>query len=342
MVLLSIVQQTNASAASKLPAGLVAVFAGATAGIGEMALRAFAKHTVRPKIYYVGRSQEAGDRLQKELSEVNSEGSYVFIKKDMSLLKNVDEVCRDIKSKETVLNVLFLSQGTLKMGVDTTEGLPLITGLTLYSRARLTANLLPLLEKAPSLRRVITVMAGTKEGKLFTDDIAGRNIPFISIHHSRGHLCSALTLSLEALARQAPEVSFIHNFPGSVNTDLIRSGDGVMMQVMKYWFKISMTVRQQWLPKEECGERHAWLCLSGRYPDKQGGDGNGVKDTDAAVAVGVDGKKGSGVYSVDWDGESASSDVVKLLEGYRQDGIVDKVWKDVESEFVRITGEKSI
>jgi hypothetical protein len=183
-------------------------------------------------------------------------------------------------------------------------------------------------------------MAGTKEGKLFTDDIAGRNIPFTSIHHSRGHMCSALTLSLEALARQAPEVSFIHNFPGSIDTDLIRSGDGAMMQVMKYWFKISMTVRRQWLPKEECGERHAWLCLSGRYPDKQGGNGNGVEDVE--VAVGVDGKKGSGVYSVDWDGESASSDVVKLLEGYRQEGIVDKVWKDLESEFVRITGEKSI
>jgi short-subunit dehydrogenase len=117
MVLLSNIQQTNASATSKLPTGLVAVFAGATAGIGETALKAFAKHTVRPQIYYIGRSQEAGDRLQKELSEVNAEGSYVFIKKDMSLLKNVDEVCRDIKSKETVLNVLFLSQGTLKMGV---------------------------------------------------------------------------------------------------------------------------------------------------------------------------------------------------------------------------------
>ncbi|KAM0272093.1 hypothetical protein ACHAPA_002389 [Fusarium lateritium] len=340
MVLLFNVQQTNASAASKLPPGLVAVFAGATAGIGETALKAFAKHTVRPKIYYIGRSQEAGDRLQKELAEVNSGGSYVFIKKDMSLLKNVDEVCRDIKSKETVLNVLFLSQGTLKMGVDTTEGLPLITGLTIYSRARLTVNLLPLLKKAPSLRRVITVMAGTKEGKLFADDIAGRNIPFTSIHHSRGHMCSALTLSLEALARQAPEVSFIHNFPGSVDTDLIRSGDGAMMQAMKYWFKISMTVRRQWLPKEECGERHAWLCLSGRYPNKQGQVGNGVEDVE--VAVGVDGKNGSGVYSVDWDGESASSEVVELLEGYRQEGTVDKVWKDLEGEFVRITGEKSI
>jgi hypothetical protein len=117
MVSLSQVQQSNASAASKLPAGLIAVFAGATAGIGETALKEFAKYTTQPRIYYIGRSQEAGDRLQNELKELNPEGEYVFIKKDMSLLKNVDEACRDIKSKETVLNVLFLSQGTLRIGV---------------------------------------------------------------------------------------------------------------------------------------------------------------------------------------------------------------------------------
>ncbi|KAH7167068.1 hypothetical protein DER46DRAFT_646254 [Fusarium sp. MPI-SDFR-AT-0072] len=332
MVSLFQVQQTNASAASKLPAGLVAVFAGATAGIGETALKAFAKYTTRPKIYYIGRSQEAGDRLQIELKGLNPEGEYVFIKKDMSLLKNVDEVCRDIKSKETVLNILFLSQ-------DTDEGLPLVTGLTIYSRNRLAVNLLPLLKKAPSLRRVISVMAGTHEGKLFSDDIAARNIPFTNIHNSRGHMCSALTLSLEALARQAPEVSFIHNFPGSVDTNLIRSGDGFMMQVMKYWFKISMTVRRQWLPKEECGERHAWLCLTGRYPDKEGSE-NGIKEEE--VAVGTDGNKGSGVYSVDWDGESASGEVVKLLDGFKREGLVEKVWKDQEKEFVGITGTSSI
>ncbi|KAF5986090.1 hypothetical protein FCOIX_1717 [Fusarium coicis] len=281
MVSLSQVRQTNASAALKLPAGLVGVFAGATAGIGETALKAFTKHTTRPKIYYIGRSQEA----------------------------------------------------------DTEEGLPLVTGLTIYSRNRVAINLLPLLKKAQSLRRVISVMAGTHEGKLFSNDIAARNIPFTSIHNSRGHLCSALTLSLEALARQAPEVSFIHNFPGSVDTNLIRSGDGFMMQIMKYWFKVSMTVRRQWLPKEECGERHAWLCLTGRYPDKESG-ANGVKEEE--FAIGIDGNKGSGVYSVDWDGESASGEVVKLLDGFREQGLVEKVWKDQEKEFVRITGTASI
>ncbi|GKU01009.1 unnamed protein product [Fusarium langsethiae] len=301
MVSLSDVQQTNALAASKLPAGLVAVFAGATAGIGETALKAFAKHALRLKIYFIGRSQEAGDRLQIELRNINPEGSYVFVKKDMGLLENVDE-------------------GTLKMGVDTDEGLSIVMAVAHYSRARLTVNLLPLLRKASCLRRVVTVMAASTAPEV---------------------ICVPPSPSLEALARQAPEVSFIHNFSGSVDTDLIRSGDGVMMQVMKYWFKVSMTVRRQWLPKEECGERHAWLCWSGMFPDRLGQSGNGVESA-GGVAVGVDGSRGSGVYSLDWDGESAGDEVVKLLGEYRQEGMVDKVWKDLETEFVRITGETRV
>ncbi|KAJ3502764.1 hypothetical protein NM208_g16659 [Fusarium decemcellulare] len=117
MVSLSEVQQSNSSAASVHPSGLVAIFAGATAGIGETALKAFAKHTVQPKIYFIGRSQEAGERLQTELKALNSGGEYIFIKEDMSLLKNVDKVCEDIKSKGSAVNVLFMSQGTLKYGL---------------------------------------------------------------------------------------------------------------------------------------------------------------------------------------------------------------------------------
>lgn len=118
MVSLSEVEASNANASKTLPAGLVAVFAGATSGIGEASLKSFTKHTVRPRIYFIGRSQESGDRILKELKEINADGEYNFIKADMSLLKNVDDVCRDIKKKETAINVLFLSQGTLKLGVS--------------------------------------------------------------------------------------------------------------------------------------------------------------------------------------------------------------------------------
>lgn len=113
MVALMDVQSSNSRVASALPPGLVAVFVGATSGIGETSLKQFAKHSRQPRVYFIGRSQEAGDRIAAECKTLNSEGEYIFIKADTSLLCNVDDVCRDIKNKEKAVNLLFLSTGSL-------------------------------------------------------------------------------------------------------------------------------------------------------------------------------------------------------------------------------------
>lgn len=113
MVALDKVQKSNAQITMTHPEGLVAVFAGATAGIGETSLREFARRTPKPRIYVIGRSQEACDRLDIDLKRVNPEGQYIFIRSDVSLLRNVDDVCRQIRDKESAINVLFMSQGTL-------------------------------------------------------------------------------------------------------------------------------------------------------------------------------------------------------------------------------------
>lgn len=114
MVSLLDVQSSNSRIASVLPPGLVAVFVGATSGIGETSLKQFAKHARQPRVYFVGRSQEAGDRITGECKALNSEGKYIFVKADTSLIHNVDDVCRDIKNKEKTINLLFLSTGTFK------------------------------------------------------------------------------------------------------------------------------------------------------------------------------------------------------------------------------------
>lgn len=113
MVDLDKVQSSNNQVSTVYPDGLVAVFAGATAGIGETSLREFARHTSKPRIYIIGRSEEACDRLDADLRLVNPAGQYTFIRSDVSLLRNVDDVCRQIRSRETAINVLFMSQGTL-------------------------------------------------------------------------------------------------------------------------------------------------------------------------------------------------------------------------------------
>lgn len=114
MVSLTAMRASNARIATDLPPGLVGVFIGATSGIGENSLKAFAKHASKPRAYFVGRSQAAGDRILSELKAINPEGSYVFRKADVSLIKVVDEVCQEIKAKEKAINILFLSPGVLQ------------------------------------------------------------------------------------------------------------------------------------------------------------------------------------------------------------------------------------
>ena len=116
MVSLDKMRASNAQIATSLPPNLVAVFAGATSGIGETALKQFAKHAVKPKIFILGRGQASGDRIAAELQKLNPEGQYTFLSCDLSLIRNVDAVCEQIKERETNINLLFITIGTLVSG----------------------------------------------------------------------------------------------------------------------------------------------------------------------------------------------------------------------------------
>jgi hypothetical protein len=102
---------------------------------------------------------------------------------------------------------------------ETPEGLHFAASLVVYSRNRFIVNLLPLLQNATALRRVVSVFAACKEGPVDTIDFQGRKVPMLS---QRGHTSSLVTLSLEALAKKAPDVSFIHDFPGPVKSGIGR------------------------------------------------------------------------------------------------------------------------
>ena len=209
---------------------------------------------------------------------------------------------------------------------------------------RLASNLLPLLRAAPSHRRVISTFAGTKEGKFDITDLPSRKISFLA---ARGHLTTAMTLALEGLAQRAPEVSFIHNYPGAIKTNLIRPEDGMVMRIVNAAVKVLF--RNSWMANEECGERHAFLCLSGIFP-AGGGDtreatralGQRETEKDLVIVRGTNGIVGSGVYSVTEDANAADEKVVALLKGYRDDEYVKKLWDITEEEFMRITGSKSL
>lgn len=90
----------------------VALFVGATNGVGRNSIKHFAKSTIgsHPRVYFVGRSRERGAQLESELKAINSDGYYEFISADVSLMTAVDDVCQVIMKKEQYLNLLFMSQ----------------------------------------------------------------------------------------------------------------------------------------------------------------------------------------------------------------------------------------
>jgi NAD(P)-dependent dehydrogenase (short-subunit alcohol dehydrogenase family) len=117
MVSLAAVQASNACIPTTLPPGLVAIFIGGTSGIGEYTLKEFARLARQPRIYNIGRSRQASDRIAVECKKLNADAQYTFIQADVSLIRSVDAVCKQIRAQEKVVNILFLSAGTLTSGV---------------------------------------------------------------------------------------------------------------------------------------------------------------------------------------------------------------------------------
>ena len=201
---------------------------------------------------------------------------------------------------------------------------------------RFIKNLLPLLQRAPALRRVLTVAGGGVEGPLDSTDFSALRVPLLAM---RGHLCTLISLGLEAAAKNAPDVTFVHDYPGTVDTALSTRMEGIKGVIIRAY--IYFLGRWVCVPIEESGERHLYLMTSARYPPLNSGTSRDFEvplSDGVEVSRGSNGQVGSGVYSVGWDGESLSLAAQNMLAGYREQGMVEEIWQHTESEFQRIAG----
>jgi NAD(P)-dependent dehydrogenase (short-subunit alcohol dehydrogenase family) len=355
MVSLTAVRASNACIPNTLPSGLVAVFVGGTSGIGEYTLKEFARFARQPRIYNIGRSREASDRIAAECKKLNADAQYTFIQADVSLIRRVDAVCEQVQAKEKTVNILFLSAGTLATGVsmyyvmtyvfgrriawltkvpETEEGLHLMASLKHHSRARFILNLLPLLKAATGIRRVVSVISGTKEGEIDLDDLQGWNVTTRDRIKHRGHSSSIVTLTHAHFMQQAPTVSFIHDYPGVVKSGIARGTTGLLWGVMTVIQMLGPLIN---IPEQESGERHLYFATSARFRAKDGVEEAVQLGEGVGFARGIDGVEGSGVYSADQDNESAGPAVEELLGRFKKEGLVEKVWGMIEEDFARIT-----
>ncbi|OBT82080.1 hypothetical protein VE02_09299 [Pseudogymnoascus sp. 03VT05] len=238
------VRASNSLAASTLPPGLVAFFAGAASGIAEATLKQFTKHTVMPRIYYIGEFEKAGNRVAKDLKNINSGGEYIFVKADLITVKTVDEVCKNIKAKEETLNLLFLT-----MGVGDSYG-EYTTAITPHTHACFFLHLLPLLQASRSFRRVVTVFYDIEMDCIAAFHFRGPNNPL------RNHAATFMTPPLATA--MAPGVSFVNCF----SDRLWRKTKSKATGLLRVKRVIDLLLYK---PIVEPGACYLFLATSGRY-----------------------------------------------------------------------------
>ncbi|KAL6239484.1 hypothetical protein BDW75DRAFT_198301 [Aspergillus navahoensis] len=363
MVSLQAVRAHNASLNS-LGAGLVAVFVGGTSGISLSTALALARHTISPKIYLVGRSKPAAESAIKSIKALNPSAEPVFLQSDISLLKNVDRVCEQITRREKYVNILFMTPGylTLKGRDETSEGLDRKFVLHYYARMRFVNQLLPLLTAAAnlssgsrpglgprsrepqlglSLSRVVSVLDPLVSVRPSGFGSALLDYEDLSLEHSFtfkkcGHHASLMNnFYLEGMAQRHGNTSFIHAYPSGVDTGILRGLPGG--RVTRDFLRVLL--RPFMVPIEESGERHLFAATSGRFPGAaqgiRGDDTRGEADGD--VALGSDGRQGSGCYWVNWDGEVFPEQ--GRITQRREEGAVERVVEHTEAVLRRVCEE---
>lgn len=340
MVALDLVHASNAQL-RELGPGLVALFVGGTSGIGEYTAKAFVKNAFSPRVYIVGRSETAADRIIQECKELNKDGKVEFLKADVTELEEVDRVCKEIAKKEKHINLIVQSQGNLNLrGRDESpEGLDRKFTLNYYSRMRFITNLLPQLRNAtttaPHFSRTLSILGAGTEGKVNFDDLELKNT--FSTGRCAAHTIVMNDFMAEELASREPGTSFIHSSPGVVNTGIARE--------LPAWARIPLKAFSPLLSPlmvgaDETGARQLFNATSGLYPPVKPFENDplasgvpvpwGLKQ----VMTGSNGKEGSGGYLVSWNNEITGKQ--NLLKEYREKGVGATVWEHTMEIFERV------
>ncbi|KAL9112955.1 MAG: hypothetical protein Q9227_002820 [Pyrenula ochraceoflavens] len=309
--------------------GLVGVFVGGSNGIGETTAREFARQTLSPRIYIIGRNEERAAGVAAELRSLNPSSFVHHIVGDLTLLKNVDEICAKILTKENKVNVLCLSAGFLStQGRDeTSEGLDKKLAIHYYSRWRFVMNLLHPLQVAAGngeFAKVLSILSAGKEGGLILNDLGLREENNYTLRRVRAHAATMNSLTVEHLAAKYPNIAFLHAFPGWVHTNVFQ-GLGFFLGTL---MNLAFIVLRPWVtPIRESGERNLFAATSEVYTA-----GN-VKNSSSAL--GSDDCGASGGYLLDWDSKPTGNRA--LLKQYRKEGVDEVVWKHTIETFERIS-----
>jgi NAD(P)-dependent dehydrogenase (short-subunit alcohol dehydrogenase family) len=263
------IQASNALV-NDVTAPRVAVFVGGTSGIGKFTVRALVATGTSVRIYLVGRkvSEEPMTAFIQELSAINPKAEVIWTEGEVSLLEETKRVCDVIKSKESRLDLLFLTAGYAPFGgrQETTEGLEITQSLEYYSRMLFILHLLPLLKKAETPRVISVLAGGLEKATIDLDDLDLRKPGNFGGVKAQMQYTAMNTMTLEKLANENPTVTFIHSWPGWVNTGNIRrSADPNSITAWLFWLVLEPLIYILAFSDEESGQRHLFQSTSAAF-----------------------------------------------------------------------------
>ena len=290
------IQASNALI-SDATAPRVAVFVGGTSGIGKFTVKALVATGASMRIYLVGR-QSSADRMHtfiQELHAINPKAEVLWTQGEVALLAETKRICEAIKSKESCIDLLFLTPGYAPFGTrrETAEGLEIVQSLEYYSRMLFVLHLLPLLDKAEA-PKVISVLAGGRErASIDVDDLDLKKPGNFGAIKAQMQYPAMNTTTLEKLADHNPNITFIHSWPGLVNTGNVRRGFSDPNSIMAWfvWLILEPLLGLFATSDEVSGQRHLFQSTSAAF----GSRGVGWRGKPGINSLG---KPGDGLFLV--------------------------------------------
>ena len=248
----------------------VAVFVGGTSGIGKLTIRALVATGSSVRIYLVGRKSSAERMCAfiQELHAINPKAEVIWTEGEIALLAETKRVCEIIKSKESRVDLLFLTTGYAPFGTreETTEGLEIAQSLEYYSRMLFILHLLPLLDHAETPKVVSVLGGGLEWATIDLDDLDLKKPGNFGGVKAHMQYMAMNTMTLEKLANDNPDVTFIHSWPGWVNTGNVRRGsDPNSIWAWFVFLLLEPLIGLLAFSDEESGQRHLFQSTSAAF-----------------------------------------------------------------------------
>ncbi|KAF5021349.1 hypothetical protein F66182_6617 [Fusarium sp. NRRL 66182] len=298
----------------------VSVFVGGTSGIGKYTLEALVATGASMRIYLVGRqsSQQRTEASIQELNAINPKAQVIWVQGEVSLLAETKRVCDIIKAREHHVDLLFLTTGYAPFTArrETSEGLDISQSLSYYSRMLFVLHLLPLLSRAEA-PRVVSVLGGGLERTINVDDVDLRKPENFNLMRTQMQYLTMNTLFLESLASQNPGITFVHSWPGWVNTGNVRRGlDSGTVLAWIIWLFLEPLISIFSFSGDEAGQRHLFQSTSAAF----GGHGT---PWNGEQGVNSRGNQSNGLFLVNYKCDCTPN--AKAMHSLREKA-QDKIW----------------